>query len=393
MMSRSAVVAALLGCVPAARVNRKRETSSNRIGQVPVFGEASSSVTEQYLVHFTPKTTDSMLEDFCAGNCAFMGHPDAGGVPFVVMKNEKTMAATVFANQFFVQSVEHDGEMEDDEVSEEMESSAPWGLDRVGVTRARGTGLGVNIYVLDSGVRVSHVDFAPNRAIPTLNALTLPPRECPDADANCVSDNRGHGSHVAGSAAGNTYGTAPGATIRAMNRGRSRADGYASMDWVAVNNIKPAVLTMSFGGGGQAAGAEAAVDAVVNNGVTVTVSAGNNNYDACQKTFAFIPSAIVVGASDSLDSRSSFSNYGECVHIFAPGSRILSADYRSDTEGRTISGTSMATPYVAGGAAVILELEPDLSPEKVRARLLASAEQDVLADVMGSPNLLLNIGA
>merc|ERR1719382_1985644 len=102
------------------------------------------------------------------------------------------------------------------------------------------------------------------------------------------------------------------------------------MDFVAVNGIKPAVLTMSFGSASHITGGVAAVDAVVNSGVTVTVSAGNNRYDACQKTFAFIPSAIVVGSSDSNDSRSSFSNFGSCVDIFAPGNRIPSADYRSD---------------------------------------------------------------
>merc|ERR1719512_567473 len=285
--------------------------------------------------------------------------------------------------------VEYDGDMEDD-TSAASSAGTTWGLERIGSSQRSATGAGVNIYVLDSGVRVTHQDFAA-RAIPTLNALELPPKVCAADDADCVYDNRGHGSHVAGSAAGTQYGVAPGATIRAMNRGRSYADAFASMDWVALNNIKPAVLTMSFGSGGQAAGSEAAVDAVVNQGVTVTVAAGNNNGDACQFTFAYVPSAISVGSSTSTDARSSFSNYGSCITIFAPGSSIVSASHTSDTGSSTKSGTSMAAPHVAGGAAVLLALEPELSPAEVKAKLVEMAEVDALSGVNGSPNLLLNV--
>merc|ERR1719512_52820 len=287
--------------------------------------------------------------------------------------------------------VEYDGDMEDD-TSAASSAGTTWGLERIGSSQRSATGAGVNIYVLDSGVRVTHRDFAA-RAIPTLNALELPPKVCAADDADCVYDNRGHGSHVAGSAAGTQYGVAPGATIRAMNRGRSYADAFASMDWVALNNIKPAVLTMSFGSGGQNAGAEAAVDAVVNQGVTVTVAAGNNNGDACSFTFAFIPNAISVGSSTSTDARSSFSNYGDCITIFAPGSSITSAHWTSDTGSRTISGTSMAAPHVAGGAALILAEDPSLLPAKVKERLVQTAEANALTDVRGSPNLLLDVRA
>merc|ERR1719220_1548588 len=124
-----------------------------------------------------------------------------------------------------------------------------------------------------------------------------------------------------------------------MDRGSSFADAYGAMDWVAVNTILPAVLTMSFGSGGQSAGSEAAVDAVVNQGVTVTVAAGNNNGDACSFTFAYVPSAISVASSTSTDARSSFSNYGACITIFAPGSSIVSASYTSNTGSSTKSGT------------------------------------------------------
>merc|ERR1719330_775185 len=309
------------------------------------------------------------------------------------MKDEGVMRATVLNSKLnsLVQAVENDGIFMDDDIVEETAQAASWGVTRVGAGAPGRTGSGVNIYVLDSGVRVSHQDFG-GRAIPTLSAETLPPVEC-NGDSSCAVDDRGHGSHCAGSAGGSTYGVAPSATIRAMDRGRSFADAYASMDWVALNRIRPAVLTMSFGSGGQSAGSEDAVDAVVNQGVTVTVAACNNNGDACRFTFAYIPNAISVGSSTSTDARSSFSNYGNCITIFAPGSSITSALWTSDTGSRTISGTSMAAPHVAGGAALILAEDPSLLPAKVKERLVQTAEVDVLSDVRGSPNLLLDVRA
>jgi len=148
---------------------------------------------------------------------------------------------------------------------------------------------------------------------------------------------------------------------------------------------------MSFGSGGISAGSEEAVDAVVNQGVTVTVAAGNNNGPACEFTFGYVPSAISVASSTATDARSSFSNYGSCITIFAPGSDIVSASHTSDTLSSTKSGTSMAAPHVAGGAAVILALEPALSPAEVKAKLVEMAEADALTGVNGSPNLLLNV--
>merc|ERR1719464_2338422 len=318
-----------------------------------------------------------------------MGHPDSGGVPFVVMKNEGLMRQTVFANQNSVQAVENDGAFADDDTAESSVSATPWGLTRVGAGSPGRNGAGVSIYVLDSGVRTTHRDFG-GRAIPTLSAERLPPTEC-NGDTSCAVDDRGHGSHCAGSAGGTTFGVAPASIIRSMDRGSSFADAFASMDWVALNVIRPAVLTMSFGSGGISAGSEEAVDAVVNQGVTVTVAAGNNNGDACAFTFGYVPSAISVASSDSTDARSSFSNYGSCITIFAPGSSIVSASHTSDTLSSTKSGTSMAAPHVAGGAAVILALEPALSPAEVKAKLVELAEADALTGVNGSPNLLLNV--
>merc|ERR1719162_865049 len=134
-----------------------------------------------------------------------------------------------------VQSVEHDGEMLDDEMMMAPDNAgSTWGTERVGRSRARGGGEGVNIYVMDSGVRVTHNDFG-GRAIATLDAMTMPPKVCVAGDTRCAADGRGHGSHCAGSAGGAKYGVAPRSTIRAMNRGRGFADAFASMDWMATN--------------------------------------------------------------------------------------------------------------------------------------------------------------
>jgi len=384
-------LAVFLGGASAARIQKRRvgSAATSYIGEVPVFNEGSAS--ERFNVYFSRKATDAMLKNFCAGRCDFMGHPDAGGIPFVVMNDESVMQATVLDHQGdgLIEAVENDGVFKDDEISESEVTAASWGVTRVGAGVPGRTGAGVNIYVLDSGVRVSHQDFG-GRAIPTLDAATLPPVEC-NGDASCAVDDRGHGSHCAGSAGGSTFGVAPSATIRAMDRGSSYADAYASMDWLALNKIRPAVCTMSFGSTGQSAGSEEAVDAMVNQGITVTVAAGNNNGDSCSFTFAFVPSAISVGSSTSTDARSSFSNYGDCITIFAPGSSIVSAGYTSDTGSRSLSGTSMAAPHVAGGAAVILAVEPSLAPAKVKERLLEMAEADAITDVKGSPNLLLDV--
>merc|ERR1719203_241435 len=191
------------------------------------------------------------------------------------MKGEGATRQQVSAYQSTVQAVEEDGQMVDDEAYESEVTSASWGVERVGAANVPGrNGAGVNIYVLDSGVRVTHQDFG-GRAIPTLDVVSLPPTVCAPDDTSCARDGRGHGSHVAGSAGGTTFGVAPAATIRACQRGGYYSDAYAAMDWIALNHIKPAVLTMSFGGDTIESGATAALDAVVDQGVSVTVSAGN----------------------------------------------------------------------------------------------------------------------
>merc|ERR1712117_811901 len=153
---------------------------------------------------------------------------------------------------------------------------------------------------------------------------------------------------------------------------------YYALDWLATNPTRPAVASMSLGGSGTQQAMADAVDAAVNAGVTVVVAGGNSNSDACYFSPAFVPSAITVGSTTSTDARSSFSNYGSCTNIWAPGSSILSAGHTSNSATRTLSGTSMASPHVSGGAALILEANPSMKSSAVLTELLDNAYMNAL---------------
>merc|ERR1719277_2215924 len=218
--------------------------------------------------------------------------------------------------------------------------------------------------------------------------------EC-NGDATCATDTNGHGTHCAGTAGGKVYGVAKKATLHAMRVCcGSGSNVYGGMDFIAQNAIQPAVMTMSLGSYSTPESSRVAVDAVVSSGVTVIVSAGNRNYPSCEKSYTFIRSAIGVGASTSTNSRASFSNYGECNAIFAPGVSTLSASHTSDTGSSTKSGTSMAAPLVAGVTALFLEQDASRSPAKIRELLQTRAQVNALSALRtGDPNLLLWAGA
>merc|ERR1719471_2268003 len=173
-------------------------------------------------------------------------------------------------------------------------------------------------------------------------------------------------------------GVAPGASVRSIKVLSDQGSGswswsYYALDWLAVHPTRPAVASMSLGGSGNQQAMVDAVDAAVNGGVTVVVAGGNENTDACSKSPAFVPSAITVGSTTSTDARSSFSNYGSCTNIWAPGSSIRSASSSSDTGSRTLSGTSMACPHVSGAAALILERNVGYSASQVLDQLMKTA--------------------
>lgn len=292
---------------------------------------------------------------------------------------------------------------QDQEVSiAAVQQNATWGLDRVdernlpldGRYVYNQTGQGVHIYVIDTGIRTAHVEFA-GRVGNGRNFVASGGGLFGggSVNPNDFEDCNGHGTHVAGTAGGSTYGVAKQAIVHGVrvlgcNGSGSNSGVIAGVDWVAANHVKPAVANMSLGGGSSSA-LDSAVRNAVNAGVFFAVAAGNDNANACNGSPNRVAEAMTVGSTTNNDSRSSFSNWGSCVDIMAPGSAITSAWYQSNTQTRTISGTSMAAPHVAGAGALVLSTNPVASPAQVTTTLIDRATANRLSGLNGSPNLLL----
>ncbi|MDX1756172.1 MAG: S8 family peptidase [Marinobacter sp.] len=288
-----------------------------------------------------------------------------------------------------------------------VQADATWGLDRSDqpylplnnqYSYPDSAGDGVTVYVIDTGLRASHEDFTGRVAegrnfVSGVSLLGLGGLLF-SADPGDTSDCNGHGTHVSSTAVGTEYGIAKQARVAPVRvldcaGTGSNADVIAGVDWVAANHQSPAVANMSLGGGNSDA-LDTAVRGAIEDGVTFVVAAGNDDTDACAGSPNRVDEAVTVGSTTREDQRSSFSNYGTCVDVFAPGSDITAAWYQSDTQTNTISGTSMASPHVAGAAALILNAHPTLQPEEVFNQLLESATPSVLSGIgAGSPNSLL----
>jgi len=259
-------------------------------------------------------------------------------------------------------------------------------------------GEGAHVYVLDTGIRTTHEDFT-GRAIPAYDVFGGAKRVC-NGDATCAMDRQGHGTHCAGTVGGARSGVAKKTTLYAVkvlsDSGRGSTAGIVqAIDWTIKNHKKPAVMSMSLGGGRSTA-LNAAVKKAQQAKVDVVVAAGNSRTDACRFSPASEPLVITVGATSQNDARASFSNYGRCVDIFAPGQGILSATSTSNNAYRSLSGTSMACPHVAGAAALLLAKEKsmgrDLTNFNVTKALLETATNGKVTDArQGSPNKLLYV--
>jgi subtilisin family serine protease len=377
MVTRRALAAAFLACVSAAALSTPA-VAAPATGTIRLAGTAAA-IPGSYIVVLQPgaKTLASSVGGqvrrqlgIINGYEASMSEAQAKrlaaapGVAYVEQNQTISLSAT--------------------------QNNATWGLDRID-QRNRPlsttytypvTASNVTAFIIDTGIRYTHNEFG-GRATPGYDAVGSGAVDC-----------NGHGTHVAGTVGGTTYGVAKAVRlvgVRVLNCSGSgtTAGVIAGVNWVSNQTARPAVANMSLGGGVSST-LDNAVNTSISRGITYALAAGNSTANACNASPARVAAAITVGATTSTDARASYSNYGSCVDIFAPGSSITSAWYTSNSATNTISGTSMASPHVAGAAALVHSRNTALTPAQVRDNLVANATANVVTNPgSGSPNRLL----
>jgi subtilisin family serine protease len=388
-MVRYAVIGAVLIAVAAC----EDSTSPRRVGAAPSsVNAAQSAAPNDYIVVLRndEPDPDATADALVKAHGGTLTHVYRTAIKGFAVQNLPDAAVDALQRNPVVARIERDGIMTADDVQAPTPS---WGLDRVDAIAgldnsytSPNDGSGVTAYIIDTGINPTSSDFT-GRILSGVDFV----------DGGAPDDCAGHGTHVAGTVGGTTFGLAKNVKIvavRVLNcAGSGTTSGVISgVDWVAANAIKPAVANMSLGGGASAS-LDQAVATAVAAGVTFAVAAGNSTASACNYSPAREPSAITVGATTSADQLASYSNFGTCVDINAPGSGITSDWIGSATATNTISGTSMASPHVAGAAALFLSANTNASPADVVAALTANATMNKLGTLpAGTPNKLLYVG-
>ncbi len=355
------------------------------VPQAPYYSKGADGIEGDYIVVFRDEVTDPL------GKADEKALKHAAKLKFAYDRALKGFAATlspaaVAALQADpdVAYIEQDGVMS----TTATQSGATWGIDRIdqrarplsGTYTYASTGSGVTAYIIDTGIQTSHSQFG-GRAAVAYDALGGSGQDC-----------NGHGTHVAGTVGSATYGVAKGVSLRAVrvldcNGSGSNSGVIAGMNWVAKNHAARSVANMSLGGGYSSA-TNSAANGLASSGVFLAVAAGNSSANACNSSPSSAANATSVAASTSTDARASYSNYGSCVHLYAPGSSITSTWLSGGTN--TISGTSMATPHVVGVAALYKATYGDASYSTIRSWLTTNATANVITgNVSGTPNRLL----
>lgn len=370
-------------------------TAQSKISAMDLFGPTVTKETKipgQYIITFKPDTTD------ISGLAKKLTDENKGQLKFVYTKALKGFAAklpaqavTALKNNPKVARIEQDQVV----TAVYTETGVPaWGIDRIdqrslplnGNYNYDYTGEGVHAYVIDTGIRATHSEFNGRVSSQGFTAIN---------DGYGITGCHMHGTHVAGTIGGSVVGVAKGVTLHSVRvldcNGNGDISGViAGIDWVTNNKVFPAVANLSISGGFSKATNDA-IQNSVNAGIVYAVAAGNAASDACQYSPASASSALTVAATTSADGLASYSNYGTCVDLAAPGSTIYSATNTGDNDYAYLNGTSMATPHVAGVAALYLQANPTATPAQVMQAIVSNATPNVLTlgTTPGTPNLLV----